>query len=183
MRELPELDDAFARSLGDFRGVEDLKRRVRQDLEEEAREAADALLRSRLLDAVLEANPFEVPRSLVERQIDAVLGDTRAADPDTVARARAELAGEAEAAVKRRLLVERIADSEGLSATPDEVKARVEAIAQVGGVTTDQVWTRLHRTNRMEALVQDVTEGKVAAFLTARTEIVEKPDQTAQNRT
>jgi FKBP-type peptidyl-prolyl cis-trans isomerase (trigger factor) len=91
MKELPALDDAFARSVGEFETVEALRARIRADLEEEAAVHADSVATVRLLDAILEANPFEVPLSMVERYIDGVLGDTSKADPAEVQRAREEI--------------------------------------------------------------------------------------------
>jgi trigger factor len=171
MRELPELDDVFARSLGELEGVDALRQRVRADLEEEARDAAEKLLRERLLDAAIAANPFEVPASLVARRIDAALGDTRGADPEVVARARAELAEGAEAAVKRTLIAQRIAEQEGLGATPQEVEERLAGLAALGGVAPEQVRARLVQSKRLDALVRDVTERKVVAFLAGRSGI------------
>src|SRR5690606_6199836 len=78
----------FARSVGEFESLDALRVRIRTDLEEEAAAHADSVATVRLLDAVLEANPFEVPRSMVERYLDSVIGDTSGAAPHEAQQAR-----------------------------------------------------------------------------------------------
>ena len=163
MRELPDLDDDFARSLGDFPNVAALRRKIADDLEAEAREGAEAGLRERLVDEVLQANPFDVPASLVDRYLEsagpAASGDLRA---------------EAERLVKRALLIEEIAASKDLKPTAEEVEGRITEVADAGGVTPEQVRARLTDSDRMEALERDITERKVFRFLISQSRIVDE---------
>ena len=69
-RVLPELDDEFAKDLGEFETLEALRARVREDLEHEARHAAERAVRGDLMKQLAARVPFEVPASLVEREID-----------------------------------------------------------------------------------------------------------------
>ena len=79
--EVPELDAEFAKSLGEFEDVEDLSEKIRADLEKEAEEGAEAIVRGKLLDAILDANPFTVPVSMVDRYVESVLGNPRGCVP------------------------------------------------------------------------------------------------------
>ena len=72
--ELPELSEDFARSLGNFKGLADLSEKVRADLRREAEDQAEGVVRGRLLDAILEANPFRAPVSMVDRYVESLLG-------------------------------------------------------------------------------------------------------------
>ena len=74
-RVLPELDDEFAKDLGEFDTLDALRTRVRQDLEHEARHEADRTLRADLMKQLAPRVPFEVPTSLVEREIDRRVED------------------------------------------------------------------------------------------------------------
>src|SRR5436305_4177584 len=74
-RVLPELDDEFAKDLGDFATLDALKQRVREDLEHEATHAADRDVRAELMKQLATRVPFDVPPSLVEREIDRRLED------------------------------------------------------------------------------------------------------------
>jgi trigger factor len=171
-RELPDLDDTFARSLGPFRDLEALRRQIRADLEAEAAVKAQEELSAQLLDRVIEANPFDVPLSMVERHVESLLGNTSDADPAALKRARAELRPDAERAVKRRLVIDRIAETEGLAATDAELDARIAEIAQRGGVTAAAVRSRLLESGHLDLLVRDVTDRKVVAFLKSRSEVI-----------
>src|SRR5205809_4502760 len=68
-QQLPELDDAFAREVGDFESLEALRKVVREDLEKEAEREADAQLRRDLIDQIVQANRIVAPRPLVERAL------------------------------------------------------------------------------------------------------------------
>ena len=70
-KSAPELDDAFAREVGDFDSLDALKQAVRSDLERHAEREADSLVRHRLLGEIISANPFEVPKSWVRQRMNA----------------------------------------------------------------------------------------------------------------
>src|SRR5207302_1583949 len=68
-QQLPELDDAFAREVGDFESLEALRKVVREDLEKEAEREADAQVRRDLIEQIVQANRVAAPRPLVERAL------------------------------------------------------------------------------------------------------------------
>src|SRR5256885_1572411 len=68
-QQLPELDDAFAREVGDFESLEALRKVVREDLEKEAEREADAQVRRDLIEQIVQANRVLAPRPLVERAL------------------------------------------------------------------------------------------------------------------
>lgn len=74
-RVLPALDDELAKDLGEFETLEALRARVREDLEHEARHAAERDVRAELMKQLATRLPFEVPTSLIEREIDRRLED------------------------------------------------------------------------------------------------------------
>jgi trigger factor len=69
-RVKPELDDAFAKDMGEFESLDALRARVRADLEHEARHAVENALRADLMKQLAARLPFEAPASLVDREID-----------------------------------------------------------------------------------------------------------------
>ena len=170
-KELPALDDEFARSVGSFATLEELRARARTDLEEESAAHADGVVAARLLDAVLDANPFEVPLSMVERYVESLLGDISKADPGTVEKARESIRPEAETGVKRLLAIGRIADLKELHATAAEVEERVALLAERGGATPAQARAQLQKAKRLEGLAHEITERKVLDFLRSQSEI------------
>ena len=74
-RNLPELDDEFAKDMGEFENIEALRTRVRADLEHEATHTVENELRGELMKALASRVPFEIPASLIEREIDRRLED------------------------------------------------------------------------------------------------------------
>jgi trigger factor len=170
-KELPPLDDAFAKAVGDFESLDALRTRIRADLEAEAAGHADSVATVRLLDAILAANPFEVPRSMVERYIESVLGDTSKASPQEVEQAKAEVRPDAELGVKRMFLINHVADQHGLHATQEDVSARIAEMAEGGGVTPAQVRAQLEKAGRLDGLQRELTDRKVFAFLREQSEI------------
>ncbi|TVR56130.1 MAG: trigger factor [Gemmatimonadales bacterium] len=171
--ELPELDDAFASQVGDFETLEALRERVRNDLEEEADEEAEGSLRGRLLEELLGANPFEVPVSMIDQYIQSILGEEQKLNPEQMTEARAQLGAQAEVAVKRFLVIEELSRSRDLRATPEEVDARVEEIAERSKTPPGEVYARLQRSGRLERLEQELTEEKVFEFLKSESTIVD----------
>lgn len=164
--ELPELDDELAREASDVETLEELREKIRTDLGREAEREADKQVRQRLLNAVLEANPFEVPRSMVDQYMESVLGEQKDQLPqEKLQEIREAMKGEAEAAVKRFLVVERIAATQELKATEDEVDEKVREIAESNEVEPDQVYGQLQKAGRLDALEREITEEKVFNFL------------------
>ncbi len=176
--ELPELDDDLARQVGDFESLDELRARVREDLEAEADQQAESAVRGRLLDFVVEANPFEVPRSMVERYTESVLegqlqGQLDQIPEEKLEELRAEVRPQAERAVKRIMVIEHIAETQGLRASDDDLDARIEEIAEKNDSTAAQVYAGLQKAGRLEQLEREITERKVFEFLKEQNEITE----------
>jgi trigger factor len=173
-REFPELDDEFAKEVGGFDSVEALRARIGGDLREEARKRADAAVRDALVGQILEANPVEAPRSMVDRYLDYMTGGGREGAPKPKRTAEQEerfsqfremMRPQAEAALKRILVIESLADREGLRATQDEVDARVELLAQAHGRSPSDVWLELEKGGQLQGLEAEITEEKVFEWL------------------
>ncbi len=172
-RQLPDLDDTFARSVGEFEDLDTLRARIREDLTKEAEGQAEGSVRGQLLNAVIEANPFDVPSTMVDRYLESILGNAEGADPERLAEARSQLMPEATRAVQRILVIERVAEMEGLAATEDELDDRVEEIAEQSNSNPSEVYARLQKSGRLEQLERDITEKKVFEHLKAQSTITD----------
>ena len=171
--ELPELDADFAKDLGDFASVDDLTEKIRADLQKEAEEQAESVVRGKLLDAILEANPFTVPVSMVDRYVESVLGNPEGVSPEKLLEAKERISPQAEHAVKRILAIDRLSEMQDLRATEAEIDSRVEEIAEKSGDTPAQIYANLQKSERLEALEREITERKVFDFLKEKSEITE----------
>jgi trigger factor len=139
-KELPELDDEWAQSLGgEFDSVDTLKTKVREDLEARATAESDHWLRDEIMKKLLEAHKFEVPESLVNQQTQHRLETLarqmmqRGVDPRTAEinweAAREELKGQSEEDVRATMLLEKIAEAENITVSDEEFEAEIDAIA------------------------------------------------------
>jgi trigger factor len=174
-RDLPAMDDALAQSLGEFESVDALRERIRADLEGEKHRNSEAAMRAGLVEQVLAANSFEVPPSMVDRYLGFMTGEAQQ-DPkkmpkrtpeqeERFSQMRLMMRPQAEAALKRMLVVEHLADREGLRATSDEVDARVEKLAEEHGISPSDAYIQLEKGGQIQALESEITEDKVFEYL------------------
>ncbi len=174
VRALPELDDEFARSVGEFADLKELRSRVLEDLTREAENQVESEVRARLLDFVAEANPFEIPTTMIDRYVDSVLGEnTDQMDPEVLTRIREQMRPEAERAVRRILVMERLGDTQDLGATEEEVDDRIEEIAERSEMEVAKVYADLQKSGRLEELERSITEQKVFDFLKEQSTITD----------
>lgn len=170
--DVPELDDDLARQVGDFETLDELRSKIREDMEKEAEQQADAKVRRRLLDFLIEANPFEVPDSMVDRYADGLIGEQAGELPEErVAEFRQQIRPQAEQAVKRILVIERIAAMQGLAATEDDIDARIEEIAEANNTDAAKVYSQLQKSGRLDSLERELTEKAVFDFLEEQSDI------------
>tara|TARA_Y100000739_G_C20305900_1_gene327643 strand:- start:15 stop:545 length:531 start_codon:yes stop_codon:yes gene_type:complete len=171
--DLPPLDDDLAKQVGEFETLEELKSKVLEDMEAEAGQQADSTVRSRLMDMIIEANPFDVPTSMVRRYSDGIMGDTSQIPEERLTEFRDQIRPEAERAVKRILLIEEIAKAHSLQSTEDEIDDRVEEIAEANKTDAAKVYAELQKAGRIETLERELTEKAVFDFLFEQSEITE----------
>lgn len=162
---LPELDDAIAAKAGDFENVAALEEAVRADLARHHEDEAEAGVRGRLMQALIDANPFAVPRALLDRYLDEMIQAPEGADPDKLREARKELAPLAEGRIKEQLILDRLIEREELKASDEEVREEIERIAERRGVSTHEVRRQLAREGNFEAVGRNLAVEKVFEYL------------------
>jgi len=169
-KTLPELDDALAREVGDFDSLDALRTAVRDDLVKHAEREADAQVRSRLLDDLMGANAFDVPSSWVDRYVDAYVG-TYGIPEEEQEKFRGEFRPAAERQVRRDLIIETIAEREGLKASEADIDDRVAEVASKRNADPGQVYSSLQKSGRLRELETSITEDKVFDWLLTRNEV------------
>jgi trigger factor len=163
-KSLPPLDDAFAREVGDFDSLDVLTQKVREDLTRHAEREADAEVRQRLVDEVIGANQFDVPPSWVSQLVQAYVEAYQVPEADREQFAK-EFRAVAERQVRRDLVIETIADREGLAATEADIDARVAEVAAKRGADPGQVYASLQKAGRIKEIERSITEDKVFEWL------------------
>jgi trigger factor len=172
---LPELNDDFAGGVGEFESLDALRERILSDLREDAKERGEGEVRGQLIDQILEANPFDPPQSMVDTYLEYMMGEGRGdrakqeertpEEEERYSALREGLRPEAVRGLKRTLVVERVAEQEGLRASQDEIDERVEAIASRHNRSPSEVWIQLEKNGQLEVLEREITEEKVFEFL------------------
>lgn len=163
-KTLPELDDAFARETGDFDSAAALTDAVRDDMRRFAEREAAAELRQRLIDEIIAANPFDVPRSWVAR-LTADFAEAYRIPEDQRAAFEGEFSRVAERQIKRDLIVEAIAEREKLTAAERDLDDRIAAQAESRGIKPGELYAALEKSGRLTEIERAITEDNVFRWL------------------
>lgn len=183
-KELPELDDEWAKSLGDaFDSVETLKTKVREDLEARSAGESDRQLRDDILRKLLDAHQFEVPQSLVDHQTNHRLEGvarqmmSRGIDPRRAELnwegAREEVKVQAEEDVRVSMLLEKIAETENIDVSEQEVEAEIEAIATASRQSKEQVRAALTKDGGERSIAHRLRNRKALDLLIENAQITD----------
>jgi trigger factor len=174
-KALPALDDEFARGVGQYAGLDELRAAVRKELEVRREHDNRHALETKVVDALLARHDFEVPEAMVLRQTAHQIEHAReglrrqGVDPDQVRwdydRLAAELRPGALRTVRRALLLEAIARREGLAPSEEEVEAEVERIARASRRPAAAVRRLMERSGDLEQLRYSLREARTMDFL------------------
>jgi len=180
-RVLPELDDEFAKDMGEFDTLDALKARVREDLEHEARHAAEREDRAELMKQLATRLPFEAPPSMVEREVDRRLEefarrlidqqiDPRQAGIDWNAfrESQREVAREGVAAA---LVLDELIRREHIEVSDDEVECEVARYAERTGRTPAAVRAALEKEGGLSRVSAGLRREKAVEFVLGRATI------------
>lgn len=134
-KELPSLDDDFAKDHGRAESLEDLRAKVRADLEAQASARADAAVRDAVLEQLIARHGFDLPPSLVDRRCDALLSAFDVRIPDgpegaqLLERLRVDVRPRAERDVRVDLLLDAIAAARGVTIDDTALDAEIDTLA------------------------------------------------------
>jgi len=185
VKELPEVDDEWARSLGEeFDSVATLRTKIRENMENQARQEADHRLRADLMQKVVEGHPFEVPQSLIDHQtsyrLESVVRDmiSRGVDPRNQnvnwEGAREELKVQAEEDVRGSLLLERIAEEEKIEVSNEEIEAEIQAIARSSKQPVEQVRSVLTKEGGERSIANRLRNRKALDLLVENAKVTDE---------
>jgi trigger factor len=181
-RELPELDDDFAKDIGDFETLDEVRDKIREDLQAQLQQSSDETLHRSLLDDLVTRTSFEVPPTMVERQLESQIRQFeqqlqgRLPEPDVrarVAQMREEGWDEARRRVREALLLEVVAKQAELEASEEEIDARLEEMAAGQGVDPKMMREMAEAQGWRHAIGAEVVDRKALAHLVEQAEITE----------
>jgi len=139
-KELPELNDEFARDLGDYQTLDDFREAIRRAIFQEREFLAQQKAKEELIDTLIQAHDFPVPEAYVERQIESQVTQQfkdltdRGIDPSKLqidwSKLKEAQRPKAIHDVRGSLLIDKVAERESINATNDEVDHEVQRIAK-----------------------------------------------------
>ena len=175
-KSLPELNDEFAKQLGEFQTMNDVRKTIREQMESERKHEAEHAAKDKLVRELIQRNDFEVPDSLIEQQIDIRLerGLRALAAQGLTAEQMKKMdlprlrAGQREQAihdVKAALLLERVAEEENIQVSDEEFDRELEALAKQSKQTSEAVRARLTRDGGLDRIRTRIRNEKTLEFL------------------
>ncbi len=181
-RQVPELDDEFAKDVGDFDSLDALRAKLREDLESGQERESKETFRTTLMDALLERMEFAVPPGMIDRQLEGQLASAQRRlegqlDHDAVhtqlGRWREEWRPRAERDVREMLVLQSIAKRQQIEVADDEIAARIDGL--VGERERPAARLReLHEDEQLkEAMRLQLRDEKVLDFLASTAKIEE----------
>lgn len=175
-KHLPELNDDFAKELGEFANLDEVKKRIREGMEAERKHAAEHEGKDKLMAELVKRNEFEVPEALVEHQIDVRLErglralqsqGMKAEDIKKMdfGRLRAGQRDQALQEVRASLLLDRIADEEKIDVSDAEIDREIEALALQSKQSTESIRARLTEDGALDRIRNRIRNEKTLDFL------------------
>ncbi|MGA8431619.1 MAG: trigger factor [Candidatus Sulfotelmatobacter sp.] len=175
-KDMPALNDDFAKELGEFTSLDQVRKQIRENMEAEKRHTAERESKDKLVAELVKRNEFQVPESMVDRQIDLRLErglralaaqgmkmeDMKKMD---LPRLRAGQREQAVQDVKSALLLERIADEEKIAVSEDEVNRELSALAAQAKQTPEAVRARLTEDGGLDRIRNRIRSEKTLDFL------------------
>ncbi|MDR3742496.1 MAG: trigger factor [Terracidiphilus sp.] len=175
-RTIPELTDEFAKELGAYENLDDLKSRVREHMANRKKRSVASETKDRLMAALIEKFPFPVPESLVQDQIDARLERglralaAQGMEPEQMrkldfSRLRGAQRDGAVAEVKSFLILDKIADAENITVTEDDVERELYIASMQTREPIDQLRQRLTQDGGLARIREQMRREKAADLL------------------
>lgn len=182
---LPEIDDELAKKVGDFKSLNDLKERIRKDIEESEGKRILDDMRNRIMKALVEANPVEAPKALVAQQKQALEEDFKGrlkqqgmSDGDFEEYKKKwgqDFEDSASFMVKSTFLLDALAEKLNLRAKEDEIELKIDEYAKQTGIEIARLKEFYGKPERRSRLSFQVTEEKVVAYLIDKAKVSEVP--------
>lgn len=174
-KEKPALDDEFAKDLGDYQNMDELKTAVRKSITHEKQFAAQQTAKETLIDKLVESNTFPIPEAYVDRQIETQVRNQlrelagKGVDPNSIkldwTKVKENQRDKAVRNVRAALLLDKVAEREGIHTTKDEVDHEVQAFAKREREAVPVVRAKLEKEGTLARIADHIRTEKTIQFL------------------
>ncbi|WP_434640791.1 trigger factor [Thermoanaerobacterium thermosaccharolyticum] len=188
-KELPELNDDFAKDVSEFDTLDELKEDIKRELKEQYDKSAEEEMKENAVKAVVENAKVEIPEVMIDRQIDISLRDldynlryqglnldkyleiTGKSKDDL----RKEMHDDAALRVKTQLVVDKIGKVENITATDEEIDNRLNEMAKNYNVNVEDLKKELNES-QINNIKDDIVYFKTIDFIFENSKIVDKEE-------
>ncbi len=174
----PEISEDFFKGFGeDVKSVEDIKGKIRLDLEAQRRKEIQEDLRDQAIKSIITHNQFDLPQSFIENYLDKIVADFREQqkggefDEDKV---RSTYRAMAIRMIRWDLLMHEIAKQEGIKVEAEDVDKWIEGFADSYNMSKDEARAALERSGKVKEVRETVLEAKVMSYILDNSEIVDE---------
>jgi len=174
-KKVPELNDEFAQSLGEYKTFEELHAKILADMEKHKRDHASEEMREKLLQWLEDNNSFEVPNVLVDKQIQTRMQrmvrelSRQGVNPQRLdvdwGKIREDQRKQSERDVRGSLILQYVAEKENIDAQDDEVELEIERIAVEANKPVEKIREVLGRESGLARLRDQIVNKKTLDFL------------------
>lgn len=178
-KELPALDDEFAKEVSECNTLDEYKKSIKERLTADKQAQADRNAVDKLIETIVNSVELKVPAKMVDRQLDYIVRDmnNRLSSQGITLEAylgylnmtedqfRADRRKDAEESVKTSLVLEEIVDKENITVEDSEIDAKIEEIAKMYGQSKDKIKGMLTAQNALGSIKQEILTNKVINFL------------------
>ena len=178
LKELPELNDEFAKDLGDFQNLEELKAEVSKAIFREKESAAQAAAKNAIIEKLVDAHDFPVPEVYVDQQVQGIVeGQLRSLAAQGVDVGKIKLnweelrkaqAERARRDVRASLILEKVASAESIFTTQEEVDAELSRISRQQREPIAAVRMRLEKDGTLARIASRIRTEKTLGYLFER---------------
>ena len=172
---LPELGDDFAKGVGDFQTLAEMKDTIQKRIEMQRDDEAEQLLRNRLADHIIRRNDFEIPPSMVENALDRLWEDyqKRSDKASDETKFKEDHKASVEWNIKWNMIWHKIAEMENVVISEDDFTSEIEKIAESSDQDNRKIRALFKDEERRKNLKERLLERKVVGFLKENAKVKE----------
>src|SRR6185503_698533 len=174
-KDLPDLNDEFAKDLGDFKTLDELKETIRKSIQQEREHRAQEEAKNQLIEKLVDAHEFPVPDAYIDRQIQINVENqlrtlaAQGVDPNQIKldwqKLRESQKPRAERDVKASLILDKIGEREAIGATQEEVDREVNRIARQQREAAAVTRAKLQKEGALARIAGHIRTDKTLGFL------------------
>jgi len=186
-KELPELNNDFAKTIGDFKSLNELKKEIKKELSRQIEIIIKNNLEQKILEKVAEVCEVKVPEVLIERETNYMMESLendlkvkklslqdyyRSINTDEE-KVKKEYRIVAEKRIKQELILDKIAREEDIKVTEKEIKNKINTIAKEIKQDPLKVETNLKKKNNLDGLKENIKREKIIGFISKKIKIID----------